>query len=247
MGLQKIAEELNGLFDVNRFDEYNGIQVANQGPITAIATAVTADLETIEKAVKLGVNLLIVHHGIFRKGDSPILEGTKYKRIRSLIQNNMGLLCYHLPLDYHRTLGNNWKAARDLGWNNLEPFGEYNKMLIGVRGKFPTVSFENFKKKIEAYYGHLAVTGPIKKDLSSAALISGSGYRSISEAAQAGVDALITGNFDEPAWSVSHEEGIAFFALGHTATEKIGPKALADYISTRYTIPCTFIDTSNLF
>lgn len=247
MKLIDIAQKLDTLFELPGIDEYNGIQVAHEGIITKAATAVTADLQTIEKAIALDVQLLMVHHGIFRKNDSYVLSGIKYQRVKRLMQHNIALLCYHLPLDYHRTLGNNWKAANDLGWHNLQPFGELNKIFFGVRGEFEPVSFEDFKIKLEKYYQHPATVVPAKKEIRSAALISGAAYREIRQAAQAGVDAFVTGNFDESAWSMTHEEGIAFFALGHSATEKVGPRALADYIQSTYALSCEFIDTDNPF
>lgn len=247
MNIKDIAYKLNSLFEIHRFDEYNGIQVAHEGEITKIATAVTADLATIEKAIELKVNLLLVHHGIFKKNDAPLLEGMNYYRVKKLMNHNIGLLMYHLPLDYHRILGNNWKAAQELGWRDLQPFGELNKIAYGVQGNFDTLFFEDFKKKLEDYYQHTATVVKVKKEISSAALISGAAYKFISQAAHMGVDAFVTGNYDEPAWSAAQEEGINFFALGHTATEKIGPKALATYIHETYAINSIFIDTINPF
>ena len=33
-------------------------------------------------------------------------------KIKLLLDHNIALLCYHLPLDAHQEIGNNWKAAR---------------------------------------------------------------------------------------------------------------------------------------
>ena len=144
-----LEQSLNNLLDSHHIDDFcpNGIQVANKGEIKKIATAVSASREAIERSVDAGAQALIVHHGIFWKGDTYPLVGNKYKKIKLLMDYDIALLCYHLPLDMHQTLGNNWKVAHDLGWTSLQPFGEFNHMLIGVKGTFPACSLTDFRKK----------------------------------------------------------------------------------------------------
>jgi len=248
--LQDLSLYLNDLLQVNRLNDFciNGLQVEGKTPITKVATAVSASLDTIENAVKLGAQALVVHHGLFWNQDSHALVGVKLKKIKLLLDHGISLFGYHLPLDMHQEVGNNWKAARDLGWKDLEPFGEFNGIKIGVKGTFSSRPRETFVAELEQYYGsrcHLAPGG--KDSVQSAALISGGAYKSLSEAVANGVDCFITGNFDEPAWNVAFEEKINFLALGHTATEKVGPKALASAIGQHFGIECQFIDTANPF
>ncbi len=247
--VNKLADSLNSYLDPLTVDDYgpNGIQVANTSEIKKIATAVSASLEVIEQAIALKANALIVHHGIFWKGESQPLTGTKYKKIKLLMDHNIALLCYHFPLDMHQTLGNNWKVARDLGWMSLEPFGEYNRMMIGVKGTFPACSTQELQKKLEDYYQHPASVAGTKAIVQSAAIVSGGAHKCITQAVASGVDCFITGTFDEPQWDIAREEGIVFMAFGHNATEKVGPKALTQYIKDTLKIPCDFIDTKNPF
>ncbi|MBF5051124.1 GTP cyclohydrolase 1 type 2-like protein [Candidatus Clavichlamydia salmonicola] len=222
----------------------NGLQVQGKKEIKIFATAVTADQATIERAIENNVDALIVHHGLFWKGDPYPLIGHKRQRIALLLKHNISLLAFHLPLDAHQDIGNNWKVAKDLRWSNLKVFSE-----IGVQGTFPSCPREDFEKKLNDYYGvstKAAVLGGAKI-VSSAALISGGAYKEIGNAINAKVDCFITGNFDEPVWSIAYEENINFFAMGHTATEKIGPKALAAAIKKDLGLEGHFIDTLNLF
>jgi putative NIF3 family GTP cyclohydrolase 1 type 2 len=189
-----------------------------------------------------------VHHGLFWNKDSYPIMGAKKKKIELLFQKQMSLLAYHLPLDLHQEVGNNWQAARDLGWEELEPFGIYNGIAIGVRGKFKDRSIDEFVTDVEAYYSHSATVAlGGRKRVSSGALISGGAYKELSQAAKMGADCFITGNFDEPAWGIAFEENIHFLALGHTATEEVGPKALAKHLQREFNIPCQFIKTPNPF
>jgi dinuclear metal center YbgI/SA1388 family protein len=227
----------------------NGLQVEGSSNVKKMAAAVSASLETIEAAVASGVDLLLVHHGIFWDRDSRRVVGTLQRKLKLLLENNISLAAYHLPLDCHQGLGNNWKAARDLGWQGLEPFGNHNGMLIGVKGTFTEeMSIAQFLAQLESYYQHpvhKALGG--KERVKTAALVSGGAYKFISEAAASGIDCFITGNFDEPAWHTAYEEKIHFLALGHSATERIGPMALGSHLAEQFDLAYEFIDTPNPF
>lgn len=226
----------------------NGLQVEGKGQITRVATAVTASAATIEAAALWGADALIVHHGIFWEGQPPALVGCLGRRARLLIENSISLLAYHLPLDLHRTIGNNWRAAAELGWENCQPFGVFSGVPIGVMGFFRPIDRYEFREKLEKYFqnkAHTALGG--KEMISSAALISGGAYKSLAAAAAAGADSFITGNFDEPVWHAAHEEKINFFAMGHSATERIGPRALAEQLAKHFPVETTFLDLPNPF
>lgn len=251
MNIADLLIHLNTLFSSESFSDYgpNGLQIGNPNTnIEKIAVGVTADLATIQATVNLGANVLIVHHGLFWKGMPYPITGMLYERIQFLIKHDIQLLAYHLPLDAHPTIGNNWKVAHDLQWIDPQPFGS-SLPYLGVQGSFPPISIENFVEKLSNYYQSpikaQALGGP--QTISSAALISGGAYKELSQAILCKIDCFITGNFDEPAWSMALENHVHFLAFGHTATEKVGPKALADYLQTNLQVSSTFIDTGNPF
>jgi dinuclear metal center YbgI/SA1388 family protein len=248
--LQELIDHLDALLEPSQFDDFcpNGLQVEGGQKISSIGLAVSASLATIEAAVEAGVDALIVHHGIFWNNLSPCVTKVNYKKISLLLKNGISLLAYHLPLDAHQEVGNNWRAARDLGWDDLRPFDSRSKRPIGVQGRFTTRSIDSFVKELEAYYGHaahVALGGPSR--VSSAALISGGANRQLVDAIKAGVDCFITGSFDEPQWHMAFEENIHFIALGHSATERVGPRALGDHLSESFGLNARFLDIPNPF
>lgn len=248
--LQEICRKLDQLLASQNFEDVcpNGLQVEGKKEVKKITTAVSASLETIQLALELKSDLLIVHHGLFWARDTFPIVGVKQKKISLLLKNELSLVAYHLPLDAHPDLGNNWRAAMDLGWENLEPFGKFGKVSVGVKGTFPPVSREKFIEKLEQYYQHPATIAPGGKGvISSAALISGSAHREISQAKAEGVDVFITGSFDEPNWYAAKEHGIDFIAMGHSATEKVGPRALSSFLAQSFALPVEFIDVPNPF
>ena len=250
MQRRDLEEYLNTYLNISLIKDFcpNGLQVEGKSEIKKIATAVSANLMTLQKCVEEGVDALIVHHGLFWDKDPYPLVGSKRIKIELLLKEGISLFAYHLPLDAHKEIGNNWLAARELGWEDLMPFGEYNGTWIGVKGTFAPQPIEVFISDVEAYYEHSAIVAlGGKRSVASGALISGGAYKELAAAARAGVDCFITGNFDEPAWGVAHEEHVHFLALGHSATEKIGPKALADHIQNQFDLNAYFLDVPNPF
>lgn len=250
--LYELINYLDEELEVSTIDDFcpNGLQLEgiNQ-PVESIATAVSASLATIEKAVELKPQVLIVHHGLFWKKDSYRIAGIKKEKLLKLLDQGITLLAYHLPLDCHKEWGNNWKAAKDMGWKDLQGFGpKCGNSHIGVVGTLDNLPVDDFQKKLEQFYqhpAHCALGGP--KTIKKAALISGGAHREIHKAINAEVDAFITGSFDEPIWHIAFEEKINFFAMGHSHTETIGPKALGQHLAEKFNLKHQFIDIENPF
>lgn len=227
---------------------HNGLQVQGKRDIKRIGVAVSASVAVIEKGVELGIDALIVHHGLFWKNDPLYVRGPKRDKLALLLGNGISLFAYHLPLDAHPSIGNNWRAAGELGWKQLESFGTSNGVAIGVKGVFTPLSVQDFTKMLVDYYGHkatLALGG--KQEVQSAALISGSAHRYIEQAVRERVDCFITGSYDEPVWDIAHEQRINFIAMGHHATERVAPRALQENLHENLGIPVEFIDIANPF
>lgn len=244
--LQELCTYLDDYLVCEEFTDFgpNGLQVEGKPKISKIATAVSASLLTIEAAVEWGADALIVHHGLFWNKDAYEITGAKKEKLKKLLENEISLLAYHLPLDGHQVVGNNWKAANDLGLTDLAPFcGQ-----LGVQGKIDSIDIEAFKSKLEHYYQHPATCAlGGKEKVQTAAIVSGGAHWNIKDAVAAGVDCFVTGSFDEPIWHIAFEEKINFFALGHSATERVGPKALGEHIKEKWSLPVQFIDIANPF
>ena len=248
--LKQLKSCLEQLLPENGVIDYcpNGLQVEGKEKIQKIGTAVSASLAVIEKAALLGLDALIVHHGIFWHKDPYPITGVKKKKLALLLEAGISLFAYHLPLDMHPVLGNNWRAAREMGWMELEPFYRVNGICLGVKGRIQPSSVEIFQQSLESYYAHpamIAAGGP--REIKKVALVSGGAHKVIEDAIIEGMDAFVTGSFDEPIWHRAFEENIHFFALGHADTEKVGPKALGLYLEQLLSLPCTFIDLHNPF
>ena len=100
---------LNQLLQVGQFKDYcpNGLQVEGAPTIERLVTGVTASQRLIEEAIAHNAQAILVHHGYFWKGEDPCLTGIKKSRIATLLEHDISLFAYHLPLDAHERFGNN--------------------------------------------------------------------------------------------------------------------------------------------
>jgi len=248
--LDALCAYLNEFLDAQSFKDYcpNGLQVEGKENIAKLAIGVSASLETIREAIEQDADALLVHHGMFWQRDPQPVVGVKKEKLHLLLENELSLIAFHLPLDAHRKCGNNWKAAIDLGWKDLQPFALFDGVFVGVKGKVDAINREAFVAQLEKYYGHKAHTAlGGEKVINNVGLVSGGAYKVIHDAAEQNIDCFITGNFDEPVWHDAFELGINFCALGHSATERIGPMALGKHLEEKFAIECLFIDVFNPF
>src|SRR3954465_9957238 len=104
----------------------NGLQVPGAPEVSRVVTGVSAQRELSERAVELGAQLVLVHHGLFwdfqQAGPTPLLPERaaprpplRAERLPPLFKHAINLAAYHLPLDAHETVGNNALLARALG------------------------------------------------------------------------------------------------------------------------------------
>lgn len=229
----------------------NGLQIGPTAvgtgadrPIDHVAFAVDAAREPIDRAIAIGADLLVVHHGL-SWGGMERLTGQTYDRVAHLIGTDTALYVSHLPLDAHRELGNAAGLARTIGLRHRDPFGDAGGEPIGVLGEFDDQSPAGLGPTLEGSLdtGTGTVThlnfGPER--IETMAIVTGSGGDYFSEAVDAGVDAFLTGEAPARIYHQAREAGIHVYLAGHYATETFGVRALADLLDD-WVDETTFID-----
>src|SRR3954471_2338559 len=100
--LKKIVAHCDALLRANEINDYdgavNGLQVENRGGVSRIAAAVDASVTTVQMAIDMRANLLLVHHGLFWSKRQP-WTGAHYELLRLLFDNDLAVYSSHLPLD----------------------------------------------------------------------------------------------------------------------------------------------------
>jgi len=126
MKREELVNYLDGLLEPANFKDYcpNGLQVEGRSEVRRVIAGVTASQALLDAAVAAGADAVLVHHGFFWKGEDGRITGIRRQRLGALIENNINLLAYHLPLDAHPELGNNAQLASRLGWRATGRFGE---------------------------------------------------------------------------------------------------------------------------
>jgi len=253
MSIQRQALEsyFAALLRPEGFKDYgpNGLQVEGAPMIDRIAFAVSATAESVAGAVAAGAQALVVHHGLFWKfhGARPLV-GPFAKRIFPLVQHQINLFAYHLPLDAHPELGNAAMLAQGIGLNDLEPFGDCNGAPTGVRGRLEQPLGSNeLRERLEALLKHpVLLASPDQAGaIRSIGIITGGANGDWKLAAAEGLDAYITGEMSEHDWHESREAGVTMFAGGHHATERLGIQALMARVQQDFGADCLFLDSAN--
>ncbi|MDW7643195.1 MAG: Nif3-like dinuclear metal center hexameric protein [Nitrosomonadaceae bacterium] len=246
MKLSELKSYLDQLLNVSHFHDYcpNGLQVEGRNEIYTVITGVTASLNLLQAAVAANADLILVHHGYFWRGENECVVGMKRHRIALLIENNINLLAYHLPLDAHSVLGNNAQLGCQLDFIESGRFGEQNIAMLGHLSR--DITLEELGVKIERVLSRTPlIIGDKAGLIRRIAWCTGAAESYFNEAIRLNVDVFITGEISERNVHVSRECGVGLISAGHHATERYGVKALGEHIAQKFGITHQFIDENN--
>lgn len=249
VSLVELQTTLNALLRPDDFRDYcpNGLQVQGRDGVATLVTGVTASQALIEAAVAQGADAILVHHGYFWRGEDPTVTGIRRNRLKALLDNDISLFAYHLPLDAHPQFGNNAQLGLKLGFRPEADLDPAHKSRVGVWGVVEEpCSGDALADRIASQLGrmplHIAGTAP---RIEKIGWCTGSAQNYIELAHAAGVDAYLTGEVSEQTVHFARETGMHFYAAGHHATERYGVQAVGHYLANEFGIRHEFIDIDN--
>ncbi len=228
--------------EVNNFSDYclNGLQIEGCLKVDKIVTGVSLSVALIKETIKRRAQMIIVHHGVFGNqiGNNPQIKGFLRQRLKLLLENNINLAGFHLPLDVHPKIGNNISLCRLLGIKKCKPLD------IGFIGELKQeIEFNKFveivNKKLDTK-SYIIAAGP--KLVKRVGVISGSASLRFELAYEAGADTYLCGDVRESIVRGVIETGVNFINAGHYNTEKLGIKNLGDLIARRFGVKVEFVD-----
>lgn len=241
-----LQAQLAQLLAVERFRDYgpNGLQVEGRPQVHRLITGVTASLALIEAAVREGADAILVHHGLFWRGQDGRITGWLRARLAPLLAHGINLFADHLPLDAHPELGNNAQFGARLGLQSDRRFGEQDLGFAGAAGALSTTA------ALQAAVHQVCERAPVLVPGDGRALkrigwCTGGAQGTFEAAIVAGVDAYVTGEISEPQAHIARETGVAFVACGHHATERFGAPAVGAHLAERFGLEHRFIDVPN--
>lgn len=247
--LKEIIQWCDQTLNTHEFKDYapNGLQIEGKSEVQKILCAVTASQEAIDAAIAQNADLLLVHHGYFWKGEPYPITGMRGKRIKSLIQHDISLVGYHLPLDSHPSLGNNAAIAECLALENLQALDPSERHPIGNIGFLKqAMSATEFRDYLTARLGFKTIHLPAEKSqIQKVGFCTGAAQDFIGKAAEQGCDAFISGEVSERTYYEAKELGVHYYACGHHATERYGVQRLAKAISEQFNIEYSYFELNN--
>ena len=248
MKLHEFADTMKEILNIDDFanadSSQNGVQVGDlDAEIRKVAFAVDASLATIKAAAEQNADVLFVHHGLFWSR-SVTVTGRHYKRIKALLDNNLALFGCHLPLDAHMQYGNNAQMAKYLELQNIQPFGFYHGVYVGVKGEFPApVTAQQIigLLKIRENDTNFALNCSGRK-FRTVGIVSGGGAMDVYPAMDEGLDLLITGESSYTTINDCNEADMSMLCLGHYETETFGVKAVMEVVRDKLGLEVCFVD-----
>jgi len=246
--LRDIVTWLDRELQIKDFDDSsaNGLQVEGGAEVRRVGLAVDACAASFRAAAEANCDLLMVHHGLVWGGGIRSVTGVAKRRLAILLKNDIGLYASHLPLDTHPKWGNNARLAKILGLTKRKPFCTYRGREIGLAG---TLAKPLSAKALAELAGkklsvRARVFGDAKKRLRRVGVVSGGGSMAVAEAAELGLDALVTGEGTHADEVEARENGVAVIYAGHYETETLGVKALGAAVAKRFGVKCQFLDVA---
>jgi dinuclear metal center YbgI/SA1388 family protein len=246
MTREELQGALDQLLEPVRFRDYcpNGLQVEGRAQINSLMTGVTASLALIEAAVAAGVDAILVHHGLFWKGDDMRVVGPKKRRLELLLKHGINLFAYHLPLDAHGELGNNAQLAKQLGFTLTGRFAEQE---IGFLGDLPAPMPAG---EVAAMVGERLGRTPLlvgdgSRTVRKVAWCTGGAQGYFEQAIAAGCELYLSGEISEQTTHLARESGVPYIAAGHHATERYGVQAVGAWLAQNHGLAHRFVDIDN--
>jgi dinuclear metal center YbgI/SA1388 family protein len=238
------------LLDCGSFDDYgpNGLQVPGAPEVAKVVSGVSAHLELLERARDSGAQLVLAHHGLIWDFLPRALTEQMAARLRTVLEAEISVAGYHLPLDAHREIGNNALLCAGLEFElDREPFAEVRGRAIGAVGRRaePIAAVDLFAAVRDLLGREPLVFEAGPEQVGSIGIVSGAAASELGAAVARGVDAYLTGEPAEHAMADAREGGLHFIAAGHYATETLGIRRLGEVVAERFEIEHEFIEIPN--
>jgi dinuclear metal center YbgI/SA1388 family protein len=252
MHLSEVASRFDDAVETDRYADVdasaNGLQVGpthGEDPaVEHVAFAVDAAVATVGAAVEAGADLLVTHHGVVWGGLDRV-TGQAYRRVAPLVEAGLPLYVSHLPLDGHPEYGNAAGLADLLSLSDREPFASVGGEPVGLRGRardpFDSAGLATLLDRELEGAGGVQVLEFGPEEIREVAVVTGSGADFVEDAADAGADALVTGEGKQHAYHEARERGLHVFLAGHYATETFGVRALAS-LAGEWGLETTYIE-----
>lgn len=138
------------------------------------------------------------------------LSGIKRTRIKKLLEHDINLIAYHLPLDANEKVGNNHELGRLLKLKDVTSLPDEPLVL---QGEFdPPVTIEKLTDKLTEVLWRVPYVVPVDSppSIRRVAFCSGAAQDYLEKAADAGAQAYLSGEISERTVLEARELGVPY-------------------------------------
>lgn len=242
-----ILDYIDERLDVGAFKDYGpqGLQIAGREDVSKIVAGVSCSMRLFEEAAAREADMIITHHGLFWDHDSRVLDKQLFCQVESLLVDEITLASYHLALDAHMGLGNNYQLADVIDHAGYAQHFADLGVGLETRKSMHLGAVEYMLNRHARVPVIHKFTDLCPESISRIAIVTGRGGRYFKQAIEEGYDLFITGEGEEWAQAMSREYRVAFFALGHYNSERLGVEALTRELSEEFDVQWNFVDVPN--
>lgn len=198
--------------------------------ISGVVIAVDLTRDVIEKALKIGANLIITHHPIIFNGFKQLIKGNYEQEIVMLaVRGGLNVYACHTNAD-NADKGLNYVLADRLGGKNIVPLGDDGGVIADI-----DTDIDNFLERVsDEIRGIIKVNMPFSTDIKRFAMITGSGGKDgtlVSKLNELDVDCYLTAEVSHNVRLAFIDSGIGLIEFGHYESERIFIDIMSDWLN----------------
>ena len=229
----KIKDIYDFLDSVAPFDtaaewDNTGLSVGSlHSEVKKVLVSLDVTNSVIDKATKIGADLVLTHHPLIF---SPVSEIENGSVLYNAVKSGLTFISSHTCLD-KASGGVNDCLAEATGIKNLR-VSDIDEFL--EIGEIEPCNADEFAGRVKSALGGKVTYTDNGRIIKTVALCSGSGGDLVSVAAMEGADALLTGEAKHHEYLESKAQGIALFSAGHYETENIICEKLRNLLNNKF-------------
>ncbi len=236
-GVIEILEQHSPIAFAEGWDNVGLLAGRRQKEVKRILVALDAVDSIVEQAVAMKADMLITHHPlIFTARKSVTEDDIIGRRLVKLIQNDISYYAMHTNFDVK---GMAQLSAEKLGLKEVQILEETSLDEQGIAdgigryGRLPkTMKLKELAEYVKKCFelDYVTVCGNPSREITMAAVSTGSGKSMVPYALRAGVQTLITGDMDYHTVIDAKAEGLSIIDAGHYGTEKMFVSYMSRYL-----------------
>ncbi|MCP3899098.1 MAG: Nif3-like dinuclear metal center hexameric protein [Desulfobacteraceae bacterium] len=205
--------------------------------VKKILVALDPTLQVMQEAVKLKADLVLTHHPLFIKAPGSIdFDCMPGAAVAIAAKEKISIVSVHTNLDKAHN-GLNDYFAQIIRLKEIRPLNDCDNDLLcfGRKGKLEkTILLKDFALLIKGILNlkYVRVIGNPELEISSVAVVTGSGGSMVEDFFQSKADVFVTGDTKYHEARMIEEKGLGMIDVGHFGSEHIAIQLLADKLLT---------------